>query len=272
MQSAIYIQPQQNNAACCCRAHYLALELQLPLCLQSGAGRPGYFLLVQAQRLGLCTAAQLTDIKGALWPDLLRLDVSSGPGRSAGQPLYKAILGRSGRRSKRLLVLDATAGLGQDAWLLAVRGAQVLALERNVAVFALLRDNLARAGVQKPRVARRIKPCHMEAGQYLSRVLEDQGRPCRAQPVPDVIYLDPLFAKHKRKAAPNKAIQLLQQLTYPDRQSQAEEDQLLKLALELARQRVVVKRPLQGPVLGSGSAQPDLQIEAKSLRYDVYLA
>jgi hypothetical protein len=42
-------------------------------------------------------------------------------------------------------VVDGTAGLGSDSFMLASRGFRVTAVERNAAVFALLRDGIARA-------------------------------------------------------------------------------------------------------------------------------
>src|SRR5262245_12957252 len=80
----------------------------------------------------------------------LRIDLSSlrptGRGRRSGggnfsrsQPLGRAV-GKTTRT-----VLDATAGVGHDAALLACMGYQVLAVERSPIIAALLQDALKRA-------------------------------------------------------------------------------------------------------------------------------
>jgi len=82
--------------------------------------------------------------------DLTAIDTSSGPGRSLGQPLLKAV-GIKRRDGYRPRVLDATAGLGEDAWVLASAGCEVRALERNRITSALLEDGLRRAGRRRHR-------------------------------------------------------------------------------------------------------------------------
>ena len=66
--------------------------------------------------------------------DFGAIRLPSGPHSARGMPPCKAV-GRP-----RGLVVDATAGLGGDAFLLAVAGFEVLAIERNPEVFAALQE------------------------------------------------------------------------------------------------------------------------------------
>ena len=81
---------------------------------------------------------------------------------------------------------------------------------------------------------------------------------------PDCYYLDPMFPTHKSGARPGKELQLLQKLT---RNSNIEET--FQRALALAKQRVVVKRPIHAAPLND--LKPDLQHRDKTIRFDVYL-
>src|SRR5690606_8938845 len=63
-------------------------------------------------------------------------------GGGRGQPLAKAV-GLKGGENPR--VLDATAGLGRDAFVLACLGSVVTLVERSPVVAALLEDGLLRA-------------------------------------------------------------------------------------------------------------------------------
>lgn len=170
-----------------------------------------------------------------------------GGGRS--QAIAKAV-GMS-RRSD-ITVLDATAGLGRDAWVLASLGARVWMLERHPIVRLLLTDGLNRAeaaGLEKE--AMRLLEGSLNEGVQLSES-------------PDVVYLDPMFPERRSSAAVKKEMSLFHDLIGPD----ADADALLEPALELARYRVVVKRPRHAPVLAG--QKPGLVLSGKSSRFDIY--
>ncbi len=258
----------QRSAFCQRRARALALEFGLSLA-GGGYRQKDFLLLVNVQRLGLASGLEVHSSQ-SLWPDLGSLDISTSAGARTRQPLYRAVLGRK-KIQNSPLVLDLTAGLGRDAWLLAAGGARVVALERSSPIFALLRDSLARAGIDRPDIVQRIKPIHADAWQALGCLAQKRGKNIHSllQALPDVIYLDPFFSDYKRKGAPKKEIQLLRSLADKDDQQWG---MFLAAALGLARKRVVVKRPAHGPVLEfSGLAEPSLQIKSRALRFDVYL-
>jgi len=81
--------------------------------------------------------------------DSLTIDFTSGAiahrlryGGGRGQALPRAVGMKGGKTPN---VVDATAGLGRDAFLLASLGAQVTLIERSPQMHALLADALARA-------------------------------------------------------------------------------------------------------------------------------
>lgn len=153
-------------------------------------------------------------------------------------------------------ILDATAGLGSDAFLLASSGCQLILLERSPVVAALLADGLFRAGQAGGELAAIAARMRLRQADFL--VESDL-------PEVDVVFLDPMFPKDRKTAKSKKNMTLLQQLL-----GQANDSQLLlQRAKSLARRRVVVKRARQSPLLDDSS--PDIQFRGSSSRYDVYL-
>jgi 16S rRNA (guanine1516-N2)-methyltransferase len=74
-----------------------------------------------------------------------------------------------------------------------------------------------------------------------------------------------MFPERRKSALVKKELQLLQLLAQPD----SAPERLLAAALEVARQRVVVKRPLKAPCLTALS--PSHSLSGKTVRFDVYL-
>ena len=162
--------------------------------------------------------------------------------------LVKA-LGKS--RDGRVRVVDATAGLGRDAALMAQAGFQVILIERSPLIHALLADGLSRApaALQAPMT---LLPCQD------SRDLHDAEL--------HAVYLDPMFPSREKSAAVKKDLLWLQWINdYP---SQQEEQELMDWALAQCPHRVVVKRPAKAPDL-AGRA-PGFSQKGKAVRFDVY--
>lgn len=178
-------------------------------------------------------------------------------GGGAGQQIAKAI-GVKGQRCPQ--VLDATAGLGRDAFVLAALGCQVQMLERHPVVLALLQDGLQRAQ-QDPEVApitARMQLLQAHAYDYMHTQAQ-QGAPA-----PQVIYLDPMFPHTEKSAEVKKDMKAFRTLVGADRDA----DALLAVALAWQPCRVVVKRPRKAPCLAG--QPPSLSLEGKSGRFDVY--
>jgi 16S rRNA (guanine1516-N2)-methyltransferase len=186
--------------------------------------------------------------------DFSNIDVRTGPGNlSRKQPLAKAM----GRHDNS--ILDATAGFGHDAFLLACMGFHVLAVERVPVIHLLLKEAVDRAmgdPVLSSALGNRLRVIHGEAVEAMQSLSEP----------PDVIYLDPMFQKPVNASAlPKRRAQLLRLIVGGDQDAEA----VLDVALETARQHVVVKRSADAEPLVSN---PDISFPGKIARYDVYRA
>ncbi|OUS13220.1 hypothetical protein A9Q89_04145 [Gammaproteobacteria bacterium 53_120_T64] len=170
------------------------------------------------------------------------------------------ILKATGLNKHKPSIMDLTAGLGRDSYVLATAGAQVTMFERQPVVAALLADGLRRlcgAGdEQELAIAQRL--C-LHQGDSL-----DCAAALAEQAPPDVIYLDPMFPERGKTAKVKKAMAFFHHLVGSDDDAAA----LLPLALATARYRVVVKRPRHAPPLAD--MKPGLCFEGKSTRFDVY--
>jgi len=176
-------------------------------------------------------------------------------GGGKGQAIAKAC-GLSVRRDLR--ILDATAGMGGDSFVLVSLGAEVVSLERNQWVYPLLLDGLERLALatdpQLREISSRWHLVNEAAQSYLQRCEQF-----------DVVYLDPMFpARKKDKAAVGKEMVAFHTLVGAD----IDADELLDAALEKARFRVVVKRPKLAGYLAE--RKPTLQLLGKSGRFDIY--
>ena len=156
------------------------------------------------------------------------------------------------------MVLDITAGLGRDGFILATLGCQVTLIERNPIVWALVDDAIKRANSTPWFHALKLKLINNEAVHYLSQANLQQSPP-------DVIYCDPMFPENKNSALVKKEMRILRQLVGDD----LDTEDALELSLQVASKRVVVKRHIHAPFLNTRT--PSLQIKGKSSRYDVYL-
>lgn len=184
--------------------------------------------------------------------DYMKVDVRPyGANLSRRQPLARAM----GKKNKTLT--DATAGLGQDAFLLAALGYQVTAIERHPVLAALVQDGLARVETGSTTAK--------ALGDRLSVICGDARQLIVEQSVPDVIYLDPMFPlKRSKSALARKEMRMVRDLVGSD----LDASQLLQVALDRARNRVVVKRPQHAKPL---HANPDFTLAGKLVRYDVYI-
>lgn len=147
-------------------------------------------------------------------------------------------------------IIDATAGWGRDAAVLASFGAEVLMLERNPVMAALLSDALARCNDK----ALPLSLQHQDALTYLTSLTADE--------YPDLIYLDPMHPTRQKAALVKKDLQALQQMIGADEDA----DALLACARHRVLKKVVVKWPQALPPL----AKPDTSLEGKTVRFDCY--
>ena len=180
-------------------------------------------------------------------------------GGGAGQLIARAVGIGPGRRPS---VIDATAGLGSDAFVLASLGCPVLLLERSPLVHALLVDGLARA--REPAAA---DPGLAAALVLMSPRLEnalDYLQALQAPHFADVIYLDPMFPERSKSASVKKEMRAFHDVVGRDEDAA----ELLALALSRVRHRVVVKRPRKAAAIAG--PPPGFVLAGKSSRYDIY--
>ncbi|MEJ6475927.1 class I SAM-dependent methyltransferase [Pseudoalteromonas piscicida] len=176
-------------------------------------------------------------------------------GGGKGQAIAKAVGLNKGAVPT---VLDATAGLGRDAFVLASMGCKVVLHERNSVVAALLYDGLQRA-YQDPEIGEWVQSSmRLEFGSSHDLLAQAQWRP-------DVVYLDPMFPHREKSAQVKKEMRVFQDLVGNDQDA----DTLLPFALQLASKRVVVKRPDYAGFLNDKT--PSMQIKTKKNRFDVYV-
>lgn len=184
--------------------------------------------------------------------DFASIDPQTRAGKGLrSQPLARAI-GQTART-----VVEATAGLGHDSALLALLGYEVTAMERSPVIAALCEDGLRRALQDEslaPRLRDRLRVIIADARSLLPMT----------KPKPDAIYIDPMFPpKRKASALAKKSIRLVREVVGDD----SDAAELLAIARQVARERVVVKRPTHAKPL---APNPTMTYEGTLVRYDVY--
>lgn len=222
-----------------------------------------FALVLTEQRLEL---RKLDEPKlGAIYVDLAGGAVAHRRkfGGGKGQAIAKAAGLNKGATPT---VLDATAGLGRDSFVLASLGCKVQMVERHPVVAALLDDGLQRAQQDAEIghwVSERMSLLHassLEALEALSLDVDFEQ--------PEVVYLDPMYPypeNKKKSALVKKEMRVFQSLVGAD----TDADGLLAPALALATKRVVVKRPDYANWLDDQA--PTMAIETKKNRFDVYV-
>lgn len=254
--------PYLSDGATCLERHGRTRDAGPRTCLWDPAKSllhltvPDFLLVVREHRLELCETRRSG--AGPIFVDFLARWSGSGHrlGLSHRQPIAKAV----GLRRGPVSVVDATAGLARDTFLLASLGCNVIAVERSAVLGALIRDGLTRAAVAGPPGIRSV----------LDRItlVVDNARnvlPEMKSAAPDVVYLDPMYPPKRKRALSKKEMRVCRRLVGDD----GDAGELLAIARRVAWRRVVVKRHPHAPPL---AADPDIQFRSKKARYDVYLA
>ncbi|MEZ5537572.1 MAG: class I SAM-dependent methyltransferase [Thiolinea sp.] len=179
-------------------------------------------------------------------------------GGGKGQDIAKAV---GLNKLKNPHVIDATAGLGRESFVLASLGCTVTLLERNPLVHALLEDGLQRAADSRDTelsdIIQRMTLIQADARYWLPQQTGTEPA--------DVIYLDPMFPERRKSALVQKEMRFFHEVVGNDQ----DDNELLNIARQHCRHRVAVKRPRHAPLLAG--EQPAFVISGKAIRYDVYL-
>ena len=191
----------------------------------------------------------------------LRVDFVNGAvghrlrfGGGRGQALAKAMGLRAGKTPK---IVDATAGLGRDSFLLASLGAQVTMIERSKKMYTLLAQGMDRAsheGSDFQQIIGRMNLLYGDAKELLPELSAD------------AVLIDPMHPPRKNSALVKLELRQVRQIVGADDDAA----DLIKVALGSAKKRVVLKWPAKAdPIKGIHACSH--QIIGKSVRYDVFM-
>ncbi|MCV6639006.1 class I SAM-dependent methyltransferase [Candidatus Albibeggiatoa sp. nov. NOAA] len=243
------------------QAQRLAAQFNFPLVETISTASNQLYLELNQQHLALHSNTEKTQ---GVYVDFVQGKLGYRREHNCGrnQPLPRAI---GLKKHKHLKVLDATAGLGRDAFVLAVLGCQVTMMERSPVLAALLTDGLQRLEQQAELkvIWDNMRLIHQPTQDYLQNL--------DSESYPDVVYLDPMYPHRQKSALVKKEMRFIRQVVGEDHDSY----DVLAIALQRVKQRVVVKRPKGAPLLSANGEdvpeiKPHTQVESKNTRYDIY--
>jgi len=226
------------------RARRLADQFQVDLVKEPPQGKDAMYFLLDRSGLSLVQGKKV--LKGDLTNMLSRVT----GGHLAHEILLKAAKPGEGR----LRGVDATAGMGEDALILAAAGYEMELFEHNPITAALLQDSLWRARKQPDLkdIVARMKLTQGDSKDLLAALTYE----------PDLIYLDPMFPEKKKGGETKKKLQMLHQIEAPC----ADEEDLVQTAIQTGARKIVIKRPPEGPFLAG--LTPSYQVTRKAVRFD----
>lgn len=199
----------------------------------------------------------LSDGKQSLKGDFSRLLPRLKENNLRGEVLFKAARFKD-KESNAMTVVDGTAGLGEDSFLLAASGYNVTLIERNPIVSLLLSDALRR-GLKDEKTApvcARMKLIEGDSEKILPELAFS----------PDIVLLDPMFPERRKSSLVKKKLQLIQRLEHPC----TDEKALLEAAKRAKPKKIVVKRPSKGDYLAH--EKPTYSVGQGGIRYDCYVS
>jgi 16S rRNA (guanine1516-N2)-methyltransferase len=173
------------------------------------------------------------------------------------QPLARAVGIKSGIRP---VVLDATAGLGGDSFVLATLGCKMTLCERNPIMRVLLSDGINRAlssPVTGEIFSENIQLLKTDSITFLKSDTATKG-------FYNTIYLDPMYPHRTSSALGKKNMRVIRQLVGDD----PDFSKLIEAAESYSPKRIVVKRSKNAPAICSKPV--DHVISMKSSRFDIY--
>ncbi len=209
----------------------------------------GLYLSFLDDTLSLCHTKQ----KGQVTVDFTAGKLDYRRQKGGGEQIAKAV-----NYKENKTIIDATAGLGRDSFILASHGMDVYLFEQHPIVAALLADGIRR-GRLLPELDNIMAHMHLHHQLFTATATEHL-------PKVDVVYLDPMYPHRQKSAAIKKEMAYFHELVGI---ANSDEADLLQAANALAKKRIVVKRPRLGEFLNQ--QKPAYQYEGKSTRFDVYL-
>ena len=155
------------------------------------------------------------------------------------------------------MIIDATAGLGRDSFLLASLGAKVIMIERSKKIHGLLAQGMKRAfkeGGEFREIIDRMTLLRGDAKDLLGGLTAE------------AILIDPMHPPRNKSALVKRELRQVREIVGTDDDAA----DLVRVALKHAGNRVVLKWPAKAdPILGIQACSH--QIIGKSTRYDVFM-
>jgi 16S rRNA (guanine1516-N2)-methyltransferase len=161
------------------------------------------------------------------------------------------------RAGKTPMIVDATAGLGRDSFLLASLGAKVILIERSEKMHALLADGLKRAAKEGGKFREITDRMTLLKGDAKDLLHELAG---------EAILIDPMHPPRKSSALVKQELRQVREIVGIDDDA----GDLVRLALKHATNRVVLKWPMKADPI-KGVRDCTHQIRGKTTRYDVFM-
>jgi len=175
-------------------------------------------------------------------------------GKGRGQNLAKAV---GMKFNKNRNIIDATAGLGYDSFILASLGAKVTLIERSQKIHELLQNGIDEGisfGGEIEKIINRMELLFGDSKDILPKL------------TPEVIMIDTMYKERKKTALVKNNMRLVREIVGPD----SDYIELLKVALNCAKNRVVLKQPRYAEPIKE-IRKCSHQILGKTIRYDIFM-
>ena len=175
-------------------------------------------------------------------------------GKGRGQNLAKAV---GMKFNKNRTIIDATAGLGYDAFILASLGANVTLIERSKQIYDLLKEGISEAKLYGGEISKIVNRMDLLFGDS-KNILPSIS--------PEVILIDTMYKDRKKSALVKNNMRLVREIVGSD----PDYIDLINVALNCASKRVVIKQPRYAEPLKEIKTCSH-QILGKTIRFDVYV-
>ena len=175
-------------------------------------------------------------------------------GKGRGQNLARAVGMKS---NKNRNIIDATAGLGYDSFILASLGAKVTLIERSEKMHEILQNGINEGvsfGGEIKKIINRMDLLFGDSKDILPKLS------------PEVIMIDTMYKDRKKTALVKNNMRLVREIVGPD----SDYVELLKVALNCATNRVVLKQPKYADPIRE-IRKCSHQILGKTIRYDIFM-
>ena len=175
-------------------------------------------------------------------------------GKGRGQNLAKAV---GMKFNKNRNIIDATAGLGYDSFILASLGAKVTLIERSQKMHELLQNGINEGisfGGEIEKIINRMELLFGDSKDILPKL------------TPEVIMIDTMYKERKKTALVKNNMRLVREIVGPD----SDYIELLEVALNCAKNRVVLKQPRYAEPI-KDIKKCSHQILGKTIRYDIFM-